>query len=295
MPASTLRQWERRYGFPKPERSEAGYRLYSEVDVGHIDAMKRHISEGIPASRAAELVRGAPPRRAPAIRSLSVLQEELAAALSGLDEEAADRVLGEAFTLHPLADVVTGVMAGAARRLGELRRQGSIESALVGAACSYLHGRLRGLLAQAPAVRGAPLLLVGCAPGNRHELAPLILTLLLRRRGKRAHYLGPDLQLGDLAALSARLSPRAVLLSANLSDSLEALGRQVDTLAGLAPLVRVGGAALEEGSGAPAALERFRLSAGLEEGVESIIADLHEDEPLQDGLRNESFRPGKPA
>ena len=57
VPAATLRQWERRYGFPLPERSASGYRLYGDDDLRHIVAMKRHIDDGVPASRAAEMVR----------------------------------------------------------------------------------------------------------------------------------------------------------------------------------------------------------------------------------------------
>jgi DICT domain-containing protein/predicted DNA-binding transcriptional regulator AlpA len=36
--AATIRMWEQRYGFPEPDRTPAGYRLYSEADV---DALKR--------------------------------------------------------------------------------------------------------------------------------------------------------------------------------------------------------------------------------------------------------------
>ena len=60
VPAGTLRQWERRYGFPCPERSDSGYRLYSEDDIRSIETMKHHIADGIPASRAAELVKEVP-------------------------------------------------------------------------------------------------------------------------------------------------------------------------------------------------------------------------------------------
>ena len=36
--AGTIRMWEQRYGFPLPERTSAGYRVYSEDDV---DALRR--------------------------------------------------------------------------------------------------------------------------------------------------------------------------------------------------------------------------------------------------------------
>ena len=31
--AGTIRMWEQRYGFPRPERTPSGYRMYSEDDV----------------------------------------------------------------------------------------------------------------------------------------------------------------------------------------------------------------------------------------------------------------------
>ena len=36
--AGTIRMWEQRYGFPEPERTTAGYRLYGEDDV---EALRR--------------------------------------------------------------------------------------------------------------------------------------------------------------------------------------------------------------------------------------------------------------
>jgi DICT domain-containing protein len=57
--AGTIRMWEQRYGFPEPERTTAGYRLYSEGDV---DALRRVLSfreRGLSVPAAVERVRGA--------------------------------------------------------------------------------------------------------------------------------------------------------------------------------------------------------------------------------------------
>ena len=57
--AGTIRMWEQRYGFPEPERTNAGYRLYSEGDV---DALRRVLSfreGGLSVPAAVERVRGA--------------------------------------------------------------------------------------------------------------------------------------------------------------------------------------------------------------------------------------------
>ena len=44
---STLRAWERRFGFLQPERSPAGHRLYAESDVDRVDAVVRLVAEGL--------------------------------------------------------------------------------------------------------------------------------------------------------------------------------------------------------------------------------------------------------
>ena len=57
VPQPTLRAWERRYGIPKPHRSEGGYRLYSSEEVACVVAMRALCDQGTPASEAARLVR----------------------------------------------------------------------------------------------------------------------------------------------------------------------------------------------------------------------------------------------
>ena len=55
VPATTLRQWERRYGLPNPQRSAGGYRLYSQNDLTVIEFFKNKIAQGVSVSRAAQL------------------------------------------------------------------------------------------------------------------------------------------------------------------------------------------------------------------------------------------------
>ncbi len=44
--ADVLRVWERRYGFPKPERDDAGARIYSAADVERITLLQRAMQRG---------------------------------------------------------------------------------------------------------------------------------------------------------------------------------------------------------------------------------------------------------
>ena len=59
IPAATLRTWERRYGFMRPERSPAGYRVYGEPEIARIEQVKYLLGQGYRVRAAMEAVAGA--------------------------------------------------------------------------------------------------------------------------------------------------------------------------------------------------------------------------------------------
>ena len=54
IPAPTLRTWERRYGFPEPERKPSGHRVYPAALVGRLRKVARLLGRG---HRPADVVR----------------------------------------------------------------------------------------------------------------------------------------------------------------------------------------------------------------------------------------------
>ena len=56
---STLRAWERRFGFLDPPRSPSGQRVYAEADVERVNAVSRLVVEGLTLSAAMTRVAGA--------------------------------------------------------------------------------------------------------------------------------------------------------------------------------------------------------------------------------------------
>ncbi len=248
VPAGTLRQWERRYGFPMPERSESGYRLYSDDDLRGIVAMKRHIADGIPASRAAQLVEELPrePGAGGGGRPASSLRDALVEALVALDDEQADRVLGEAHALHPVETVMLEVIQGAMVEIGRRWHDGALPTTTEHFASSYVQGRLRALLSLSGQHRSSPGVIVACAPLDQHELGALMLAVLLRRRGYRVTYVGANTPVADLAAMAERHRPLALMISASTPESLTALRAERARLDGVAQILAFGGLAFNE-------------------------------------------------
>jgi DICT domain-containing protein len=52
VPVPTLRSWETRYGFPRPQRAAGGHRRYSQSDIDLVEAVTRLRSSGVSLSTA---------------------------------------------------------------------------------------------------------------------------------------------------------------------------------------------------------------------------------------------------
>lgn len=240
IPATTLRQWERRYDFPKPERSASGYRLYSDSDLQHIQMMQRHIRDGISASQAAELVKTSVLNQHHA-RSLEQIRYELLQALCNFHEESANRVLGEAYSLYPVDDVMFEVIEHTMVRIGQMWHDSKITVATEHFASSYILGKLRSLLNTSPNLEDALAVIVSCAPHEHHEIGALMLAIRLRRSGYRVYYLGANMPIVDLRQFSYDIRASAVMLSASTKESFVRLEHDKALLQGIAPVLALGG------------------------------------------------------
>lgn len=236
--SALLRQWERRYGFPRPERSPGGHRLYSETDLEALRQIKQWIAEGVAPAQAVRRYLEGLTQEGP--RPPETLSLELEEALLRADTEAAERILSEAYKLHPMETVIMDVVSPCLRRIGDGWHIGRVSTAQEHFASTYLRGSLHGLLNLMGGSLG-PTLVVSTLPGEQHEIGSLITALFLRRAGYTVHYLGPNTPLADLKSFAERTGAKAIVLSAAQPVSLESLPHQA--LSHLAPLVVVGGRA----------------------------------------------------
>ena len=240
VPATTLRQWERRYGFPRPVRNDSGYRLYSPDDVRDIEIMLAHQRRGVGARVAADLTRQgmtasgaggpAPVVPTPAARppaslagalALPELAQALTQALVAADYARAGDVLAGAHARLPVEAVMTHVMSPALVEIGAGWARGELTIAHERGASHFLRSRLSALMdiagrdEESTGGGWGPLLVAACAPGEQHELGLMMLTLALRRRGLRVAYLGANVPLADLTIFAHERGAQAILLGVN--------------------------------------------------------------------------------
>ncbi|EYB66921.1 MerR family transcriptional regulator [Deinococcus phoenicis] len=273
VPAATLRQWERRYGFPAPVRNASGYRLYSPRDLAQIGEMLGHLRAGVPASRAAQLIRPAGPGPSQAA-PVAALAGALLQALVASDPVRAAALLSEAHARLSVEDVLLNVMAPALTELGHGHARGEILIAQVQQAGVFLRGRVAALLELAGRGTFGPGVVAACAPGEQHEIGLMMVVLTLRRQGVRAEYLGANMPLGDLALYAQRRQADAVLLALSGEWALEATRAQSAALTALAVPIFYGGALLNASPELAPALGGLYAGPDAREAAATIIRQL---------------------
>ena len=237
----TLRAWERRYGVLSPERKENRYRLYSDQDVAILKWLNAQTAGGISISTAASQLRDMRmhnewPDIVPAGITrergrTSMPPEHYAEALFNLltqrNEAEASKLMQEVISQFDLETVIVRIITPCMVSIGEAWYQGNLLISTEHFASAFIRSRLYSLFQSYPiATRGAKIL-IGGAPSEDHELGALMMAILLRSRGYKVEFLGPNLHLDDLVDYAKEEKPAVVILTASTrASALELLRAQ---------------------------------------------------------------------
>ena len=185
----------------------------------------------------------------PTTYNVRFAQERLLDAFTKLDEATASRLMASMLAIYPIEQVCTGLITPTLWEIGRLWEQGLITVSVEHFASAFFHSLLTNLLHVTPTNNTNPLVIACCAPGEVHELAPLMLSLLLRRAGLRVAYLGQSIETEGLLQTIRQLSPVLICVSVTLISYLEAvvdLGQKLQELPPPRPAFIFGGQAFEQ-------------------------------------------------
>lgn len=238
--ADTLRAWERRYGLPVPQRTAGGHRLYSQYDIETIKWLIARQAEGLSISRAVDLwneqtASGSDPLAALAPTSmiltqsvsanitadttLDAIRAEWITACVNFNETLAEQALNKAFSIFPVESVCVEVLQKGMSEIGALWYENRASVQQEHFASGLAMRRLDALLSASPAPTRPQTLLVGCPSSEWHTFTPLLLSLLLRRRGLNIIYLGANVPADRFAETAQKVKASLVVLVAQTLSS----------------------------------------------------------------------------
>lgn len=261
--AATLRAWERRYMLVEPKRTASGYRLYSDRDVALLRWVRNQMTEGMTISRVVAMLEAmrqhgdpiwvdsedapiAPQQESPVPPSSFV--QPLYQALTALDADRADEVMEQAFTLYTMSTVYLEIITPTLVEIGEAWHRGEVTISTEHFSSTYLRGRLLAQFRAYANHHDMPMIMVGCAPGERHEVGALIFAILLRQHGYNVIYLGQDVPVEDMIETALHERPAMLCLSANspaTARGLAGLQSGLRQFGASAPVVCYGGRAFD--------------------------------------------------
>lgn len=252
VPASTLRQWERRYGVPSPDRSASSYRLYSQADVEHIRRMKALAATGVPPSEAARLIAAeedaaerAPDRpevaadAAPGPSGATIddvdpyldLRRRMLTAIGGYDHATLTAICRRLLYMDGATTLFERVVAPVMREVGQRWHQGTLTVAQEHLASEALGQVVRQLLPVVQPPDDAPTALLACFRDELHTLPLYGVAFRLAHAGHRTVVLGARTPPDALAAAVARIEPTLVGLSTTVAPPVAAARALVDAYA----------------------------------------------------------------
>jgi DNA-binding transcriptional MerR regulator len=216
---NTLRSWERRYEFPRPQRSPGGHRQYALTEI---QALRSALAEAPNISSAIALAhqRGEGPSS----------WRRLLDAFESFDEEQASRLLEESLALRSIERTVEELLL---ETLGVLEHDGR-HGAEYDFAWRYASGWISALKRIAPRAHRPEGVLVLDASGalDLDGLYAQAFELVLRRAGLRTLALSPALDVGRLGRAMRALRPQAIVLTGH-GVSLDVIARVIYAVRGV--------------------------------------------------------------
>ncbi|MFZ5558944.1 MAG: MerR family transcriptional regulator [Pseudomonadota bacterium] len=210
----TLRVWERRYGFPAPERDTNGERVYSPQQVEKLRLIRRLMDNGhrpgkIIGHPVDELRRLAESESEPADAAL----EEILRFLLAHENSELKRVLSQRLVRQGLQQFVMETVAPLNTLVGDAWMRGQLAVFEEHLYTETMQGLLRSAMASAQHPGQTPRVLLASLPGEEHCLGLLMAEALLTMEGATCIPLGTQVPAGDLARAARAHRADVVALS----------------------------------------------------------------------------------
>jgi MerR family transcriptional regulator, light-induced transcriptional regulator len=241
--ATTLRNWERRYGFPTPERSNGGQRLYSSEVVDLLLAVADAIERGLKPSEilrdpvrffqsnspVLKVLPGGASRVVPNSKESLGFPESWRKAIIALDGQAFERSLERVFLLTDFVHVLDVQVTAMLRWVGNQWEQGLLQPYHEHFVSEQMRYALARRWSGSRSSDGPPV--ICCTlPGEQHDLGSHMVAAVLASLGCQPVVLGRSLPVASVVEAASRTSAAAVAISVVNPENLDTVPRDLQIL-----------------------------------------------------------------
>ena len=224
IPSVTLRAWETRYQAVTPERTESGYRLYSQDNIEDLRWLKEQTEkQGISISHAVRLLKarkdksmedriagaGGTPQEA-----FEKMKQQIYTALLEFQGERANALIDFGFSMYGYEAMFHQVLVPVLVRVGDAWEEGTATVAQEHYMTHMVSNRFYQFFHVFPVYAHLPKVLAFCPEGEHHQVGLLLFSLFLRKNGVEVIYLGANTpEEGVMAILEHQNRIGAICLS----------------------------------------------------------------------------------
>lgn len=259
IPSVTLRAWESRYQAVIPERTESGYRLYSQENIEDLRYLKEQTEkQGISISHAVRLLKADKAKRledrmnvpggAPE-EAIDKMKQQIYNALLEFQGERANALIDFGFSLYGYETMFHQVLVPILIRVGDAWEEGTATVAQEHFMTHMVSNRFYQFFNVFPVYAHLPKVLAFCPADEHHQVGLLLFSLFLRKNGVEVIYLGANTPEEGVEAILAQQSRIGVVcLSLTDRDRLSHCEELIHRLHAAFPELKfiVGGKAYEE-------------------------------------------------
>lgn len=197
----TLRVWERRYGFPMPQRDALGERVYPRAQVERLLQFRRLMDQGwrpgklmALSEEALQTLLASSAGAAPPPEVTAILDT-----LAARDAVAVRRCLGDRLARDGLARFVLEYAIPVCVEIGQAWARGDLDVGQEHLFTEQLQNCLREAISQTGVEASRPRILLTTFPDEQHTLGLLFAEALLAPAGARCSSIGASTPLADIS------------------------------------------------------------------------------------------------
>ena len=242
-----LRVWERRYGFPLPQRDETQERVYDEDQLLRLRLIKRLLDVGMRAGRVVPMSLDALQREVEAVTTPVVarvaaqedqaLLAHLVSLVKATNRRALHQTLMQIIAERGLSDAIEEVIAPLGAQVGEFWLSGQMAIYQEHLFTAVVKSVLIQAMEQQPLQANGkpPRVLLATLATERHEVGLLMAESMFAQAGCERLSLGPSMPLTEIVTACLAVKPDIFAISFSSQNAPKEVLSQLRQLRGMLP------------------------------------------------------------